>query len=87
MPELLPCPFCGGKDLTYRQDRTEGVPEFVYAYHVFCNDCHCHGGNNFPIGWCESEDAAADRWNLRGFKSHSQALAAHPTPSDTQEQG
>lgn len=71
LKELMPCPFCGGSDLVIRQDEAEDRPGFFYAYHVFCRDCHCHGGNNYPIGWCESEEDAADRWNLRGFKSYS----------------
>jgi Lar family restriction alleviation protein len=70
-PELLPCPFCGGKDLVIREDKSGDEPEDdptdqrTYAYHVFCRGCHAHGRNNYPIGWCESEQAAIEAWNDR----------------------
>lgn len=62
---LLPCPFCRGSDLVYRKDFAEDDPSHWYAIHVFCQDCHAHGRNNYPIGWCESEEAAAEAWNDR----------------------
>jgi len=64
-PVLLPCPFCQGTDLSIRKDYAEDDPSHSYAMHVFCNDCHAHGRNNYPIGWCESETAAAEAWNDR----------------------
>jgi Lar family restriction alleviation protein len=64
-PRLLPCPFCRGTDLVYRKDYAEDDPTHCYAIHVFCQDCHAHGRNNYPIGWCESEEAAAEAWNDR----------------------
>jgi len=63
--ELKPCPFCGGADLVFRQDESEDKPVMLYAWHVFCLDCHCHGRNNYPIGWCESKLAASQAWNDR----------------------
>lgn len=65
MPDLLPCPFCRGTDLVYRKDYAEDDPGRWYAIHVFCTDCHAHGRNNYPIGWCEDEQMAADAWNDR----------------------
>jgi Lar family restriction alleviation protein len=64
--KLLPCPFCGRNDLVIREDKSEdGDSTITYAYYVFCRDCHCHGRNNYPIGWCESEQAAIEAWNDR----------------------
>lgn len=62
---LAPCPFCHGTDLVYRKDYAEDDPTHAYAIHVFCQDCHTHGRNNYPIGWCETEEMAADAWNDR----------------------
>lgn len=79
--QLKPCPFCGGKDLTYHEDTSEDEPTMKYAWHVFCRDCHCHGRNNFPIGWCESKEAAAEAWNLRGHLRHRiDDIEAQPSP-------
>ena len=66
--ELLPCPFCGGKDLEVRpdvSDVSEGVPTYTYAFHVFCKDCHASGRNNYPISWCETPMMAIEAWNNR----------------------
>ncbi|MEN6535674.1 MAG: Lar family restriction alleviation protein [Bryobacteraceae bacterium] len=63
--ELLPCPFCGGSDVCVRSDLSEDKPARVYAYHVFCHDCHSHGRNHYRIGWCETQKAACEAWNDR----------------------
>lgn len=63
--ELKPCPFCNGTHLKLRQDYSEDKPVRAYAWHVFCEDCHCHGRNNFPIGWVERKEDAVDAWNRR----------------------
>lgn len=65
MTTLSPCPFCYGRNLVYRKDYAEDDPGHAYAIHVFCQDCHAHGRNNYPIGWCETEEMAADAWNDR----------------------
>lgn len=65
VPSLLPCPFCGGADLAVRQDISDDEPKRWYAYHIFCRQCHCHGRNNFPIGWTETPNAAHEAWNTR----------------------
>ena len=63
--EKLDCPFCGkGDALTIEKD--VGEEGDVYAYHVECGHCGCHGRNNYPIGWCESEQEAVEAWNHRG---------------------
>jgi Lar family restriction alleviation protein len=63
--ELLPCPFCGSNDLIVVPDLAEDDNNRIYAYHVFCRDCHAHGRNKFPFCWCESEQQAIEAWNDR----------------------
>jgi Lar family restriction alleviation protein len=63
--ELLPCPFCGSNDLEIIPDLAKDDNNRIYAYHVFCRDCHARGRNNFPICWCESEQQAIEAWNDR----------------------
>ena len=65
---MKPCPFCDRSDLIVHEDVSEDEPKRVYAYHVFCRDCHCHGRNNYRIGWCESPSAAIEAWNDRPEK-------------------
>jgi hypothetical protein len=66
MTEIDPCPLCGNKkDLIVLPDFSEDEPTRIYAYHVFCQHCHTHGRNCYPIGWCESEQAAIEAWNDR----------------------
>jgi Lar family restriction alleviation protein len=67
--EIQPCPFCGRKDLIISEDLSE-EDGTRYAYHVFCRDCHAHGGNNYPIGWCESKQMAIERWNDRSLQDN-----------------
>jgi len=62
---LLPCPFCGGNDLKVLPDCAEDDNNRIYAYHVFCQDCHARGRNHYPISYCESERAAKEAWNDR----------------------
>jgi Lar family restriction alleviation protein len=63
--KLLPCPFCGSKDLELFPDLAKDDDDRIYAYHVFCNDCHARGRNNYPISWCESKQEAMEAWNDR----------------------
>lgn len=73
---LEPCPFCGGVDLAFHQDFSEDEPRRAYAWHVFCRDCHCHGRNNFPIGWVERSEDAVEAWTRRALSpSHGEAVA------------
>ena len=40
-PNVKPCPFCGGKDLTIR---TDYIIETGGAYkHIMCLECEAHG--------------------------------------------
>lgn len=50
MPELKPCPFCGGKA---RLDRYE------HFYRVLCTDCPA------STEWLYSEQEAIEAWNRR----------------------
>lgn len=52
--ELKPCPFCGGKELTVRND-LDGDGYWV----VQCIDCIC------SCGWDEDKDLAIKIWNTR----------------------
>lgn len=63
--ELLPCPFCGGTDLEIRPEVSEDDSTHVCTFHVFCQDCHARGRNNYPIGWCETVQQAIEAWNDR----------------------
>lgn len=63
--DLLACPFCGQNDLSILPDKDE-EDGHVYSYHVHCNTCGARGRNNYPIGWCESEEQAKEAWNHRG---------------------
>lgn len=61
----LPCPFCGNTKLIIEPDRAEDDNGRIYAYHVYCPDCHARGRNMYPICWCESEQEAIEAWNDR----------------------
>ena len=58
-PALLPCPFCGGTDLSIRTDLQSSFA------HVVCGDCDAQGPPaSFAEMLWEKEDAAA-YWNQR----------------------
>lgn len=63
--KMLPCPFCGRVDLKIEPDRSEDDNDRVYAFHVYCPDCHASGGNMYPSCWCETPAQAIERWNDR----------------------
>jgi len=63
--QSLPCPFCGNTNLTIEPDRAKDDNNRIYAYHVYCPQCHSTGRNMYPICWCESEQAAIEAWNDR----------------------
>ena len=52
MPELKPCPFCGGK------------AEIVFMSEKFTVSC-ASGGCMANIAWCPDEEKAARAWNRR----------------------
>jgi len=54
VPELAPCPFCGGGNLDIPDSYS-----FVKCYRVTCKDCDISGP---PAG---SKIEAAERWNNR----------------------
>ncbi len=64
LTDLYPCPFCNRNDLLVLPDKSED-DQRIYAYHVFCRDCHCHGRNHYRIGWCETPESAMEAWNDR----------------------
>ncbi len=64
--DILPCPFCGNeKDFKIVPEYAEDDPTWIVTYHVYCKWCHARGRNCYPIGWCESEQAAIEAWNDR----------------------
>ena len=65
-PTLLPCPFCGSSDLSFRTEM-EGID---YRTVIECTDyvaCGNCGAQGPPVGSTEMlwEDAAAADWNQR----------------------
>lgn len=53
--KLLPCPFCGCKDVSFFRYRTDRG----YEYQIECHECFngtCQ---------CESKELAVKRWNTR----------------------
>ena len=59
MPELLPCPFCGGV-AEYIRDRDDGG-NFVA---VQCTGCGCGSGKHYPLADYAAPNAARE-WNRR----------------------
>lgn len=54
--KLLPCPFCGGKDIRFM-----GYPGMYQNSHYECKDCHTIG----PAVFVDDEKAAIAAWNRR----------------------
>lgn len=58
MPDLKPCPFCGGKARLIKKSWTEfGGP---YDFTVHCDDCSAGIRCYFP-----TENEAIEAWNRR----------------------
>lgn len=71
-PELKPCPFCGGKNLSVNAYDVQ--PDDYHAGHVYCNDCEVEGPSSLslpePDGYWmpDPESAKAEAvkaWNRR----------------------
>ena len=54
-PELLPCPFCGGK--------AKLINTGYNVFYVDCNNCDCSMTCETPT--CETKKEAIDLWNTR----------------------
>ena len=54
--KLLPCPFCGSKDILMRK---VSVISQLYGWQIECNECF-----NGTVR-CASEKIAVERWNTR----------------------
>lgn len=65
MTTLSPCPFCHGHRLNFGRLYSEDDPKQWIAMFVQCDDCGAKGRHSYPIGWCETEEMAADAWNDR----------------------
>jgi len=55
MPELLPCPFCGGEAHIWED------PSHSKAWFIGCDDDDCLG----TINWAESKEVIIAAWNRR----------------------
>ncbi len=76
-PELLPCPFCGGKNLSVEFADEDGE----YAS-VWCADCKANG----PIAFVDdggSEDHAESKVGIERWQNRS---APQPAPTEAREQ-
>lgn len=72
--ELQSCLSCGDpQNLVIRPDKDEEDGR-IFAYHVECETCGARGRNRVRIGWCESEQEAAEAWNDRSVVLNEKAL-------------
>jgi len=55
-PELLPCPFCGGK--------AKLINTGYNAFYVSCNNCDC-SMTTCKTPTCDTKKEAIDLWNTR----------------------
>lgn len=55
MPELKPCPFCGGKDISVSKFDPMGILTYVAS----CQECFGQ------TGFCRTPEAAIKAWNRR----------------------
>ena len=65
MNKLLPCPFCGNKNISVVVDSAEyslGLSEEA-SFKVVCSKTSC--GCGASSGWCNAEDEAINDWNKR----------------------
>ena len=82
MPDLLPCPFCGGKPVKGLTKKTgcqlHGEP-MQYAT-LSCTKCefrpHCVGGDIYNGGKAQAYAMAAEKWNTRIVSAHHAATVA-----------
>jgi Lar family restriction alleviation protein len=58
-PDLLPCPFCGGKAV-YQDDTRVGFTNFSGLGNIQCDECRRSDGFVY-----KERDAAAKSWNTR----------------------
>ena len=59
IPELIQCPFCGGKNTIISERLLQFETKISFAYRVICKDCDLSGPP------AESKIEAAERWNNR----------------------
>lgn len=78
IPEIKPCPFCGGKNIGL-SIKTTNCRRKEHKYHVamYCKDCHCLGSRllmDLTDKWIDrcnlekDEDvlfSAVTMWNIR----------------------
>lgn len=68
--ELLPCPFCGNKNISIVTDNVEYSLGMAYDeetnFKVICSITSC--GCGASSGWCDTKAKAITAWNTRTQK-------------------
>jgi Lar family restriction alleviation protein len=82
VPELKPCPFCGGDELHIETNSVQ--PDDFHDAYVVCEDCDAQGRHAMTLGgWLPSKDDAKAEaviaWNSRS------AAPAAPAQQDERE--
>lgn len=65
-PTLLPCPFCGGDDIS--------IDKAGYGSHYFCQCNDCDVVQDYDHGYSKADAIAA--WNRRAVNSHTALVTA-----------
>jgi len=81
--KLLPCPFCGGTDLSIETNSVQ--PDDFHDAWVNCGECNADGRHAMTLeGWlpskAEAKEEAVVAWNRRA------ALASRPAEVDDERQ-
>jgi Lar family restriction alleviation protein len=61
MSKLLPCPFCGNKDVEVKQG---GAWDEGHTYYVLCDACDAEGPTS-GVGNIKMKSVAIQKWNTR----------------------
>lgn len=69
LPQIKPCPFCGGYSTLASKSKTIIKGKLAYTSYVYCTDCQCRGrrvllGEDGRTDF-ESRELAINHWNRR----------------------